>query len=1125
MNFKSKLSAKSAEEKQFFRKMKSFVLFWFMGMSICFASSIYSQGTLMSIKAYDQTVKEVFNLIEQNSEYIIFYMDNTVDLNRKVKIHVKNQQIEKILDELFKGTDTAYAINDRQIVIYKKELSPIVREVTEIEQTYKISGKVVDSQGEPIIGANILEKGTTNGTITDTDGNFSLNVKSITATLVVSYIGYKTNEVKVVDGKSTIIALNEDSEALDEVVVVAYGTQKARSVTAAMSKINADEFKDMPVSNLSQKLQGKISGVQILQNSGEPNGNLSIRIRGQVSINGGNSPLVVIDGFPTTSGLESLSPDEIESISVLKDAASTSLYGSRAANGVILVTTKQGKAGKTVINLTADYGISSVSSRGMPDVMNAQEFAQFKKEFYEDAQRYEGATTPVPECYAHPESVKEGTDWFKILLRTAHMQNYNLALQTGNDFAKSSVNVNYHDQEGVIVNSYAKRLSVRSNNIFNVGSRLTFGLNLSGSYIKRQLQEGLGDGRNIIESSFLMDPQLKYKNDDGTYPIAYNPPGMFANANYYLVLRDRKNPRKTIRGTASGYVKVKLIDGLEYQLSANGDVGNFSQDRWVPSYVNGGMFSAPPNPAYGRHSSFNYYTWMVENLFMYKKTFFGIHNIDALIGYSAQRSDDISSTIKASDYADDSIGFFNAAVTKVGRGSKSAWSMASWLARLNYDYKNKYILSLAFRRDGCSRFGSNARWASFPSISVGWVLTEEKFMKNISQINFLKLRGSWGKVGNNNIGNYSSLSTMSISNYVNSGAIVPGRALSGISNSSLTWETTKSWDIGLDLSFLKGRIFLMYDYYFKNTDGLLYQVDLPYTSGFSSIMSNVGEFHFWGHEFTLQTKNLIGSFKWNTDFNISFDRNKAVKLGTNNSPIGGYNNQNDYNRTAVGHQIGLFYGYVFDGVYMTPEELESQPKHETSEVGTARMKDINNDGKIDVSDRTFIGNPNPDFLFGITNTFKWRNFDASMVISGSVGNDILDETYESTENIDGVFNVRKCVKDRWRSLENPGKGEIPRTKAGTTELFRFTNSRWVYDGSYLMLKNLTIGYTFSLRHNPFVKDLRLYVSGQNLLTFTNYPGMNPEVSTGGTNGWNGYGVDYTSYPVSRIYTVGLNVTF
>lgn len=992
-------------------------------------------------------------------------------------------------------------------------------------QNITVKGKVTDSSGEALIGVTVQVQGTTTGTVTDIDGNFSLPNVPPNAILEASYVGMQTRLIEVAGRTSINITLIEDAELLDEVVVIAYGTQKARSVTGAMSRINTDELVDMPVANITQKMQGKFAGVQILNNSGEPNGNLSIRIRGQASINAGNSPLIVIDGFPSSSGLETVSPDEIESISILKDAASTTLYGSRAANGVILVTTKQGRIGKTDISFNATYGIESVSNRGMPDVMNAQEFAQFKKEYYEDAQRYEGSTTPVPEQYANPSSVTQGTDWYKVLLRTANTQNYNLGLQTGTNVVRSSLNLNYNNTEGTIINSYAERFSVRSNNEFKASDRILFGVNLSGAYINRQVQDNIGIDRNIIGSAFLMDPALKYKNDDGTYPISYSAPGMFANANYYLVLRDRQNPKKHFRGTVNAYSQVEIIDGLKYRLSANVDVGNTKQEKWVPSHVSGGMFSAPPNPAYGSFHTYNYENWLIENMLTYKKTFLEDHDLDLLAGYTAQKFQDVSSDINASQYPSDEIGFFNAAQTKVGSGGKSAWSMISWLSRLNYEYKNRYIMSLSFRRDGSSRFGYNARWANFPSVSVGWVASEENFMKNIQNLNFLKLRASWGKVGNNNIGNYSSIASVNNVNYVLGGAIVPGRQLGNIGNNNLTWETTRSWNLGVDLSLYRDRIFFMYDYYNKTTDGLLYQIDIPYSSGFGNIQSNIGEFHFWGHEFTLQTKNMVGKFKWSTDFNISFDRNKAVKLGTNNTPIGGFNNQVDYNRTAVGKPLGMFYGYVYDGVYMTQEEYNTQPKHATSTIGTVRMKDINNDGVIDADDKTYIGNPNPDFLYGITNSFNWNNFDASIVIAGSVGNDIIDATYEWTENIDAVFNVRKEVSERWRSEDNPGKGKIPRTLTGSTELFRYTNSRWVFDGSYLMVKNVTLGYTIPLKNNPYIRSLRLYMTGQNLLTWTKYPGMNPEVSRNGTGGLSFYGVDHTAYPVSRVYTVGVNVTF
>ena len=859
--------------------------------------------------------------------------------------------------------------------------NPLVSMVT--QQNKKVSGIVYDTNGDPAIGANVIVKGTTNGTITDMDGKYTLEVPA-NAILQISYIGYNTQEIPVGNKTTINVNLKEDTQALDEVVVVAYGTQKARSVTGSMSKLDASELSDMPVSQIGEKLQGKFSGVQINQANGEPNGGLVIRVRGAASINGGNEPLVVIDGFPTTSSLASISPDEIENITVLKDAASASLYGSRAANGVILVTTKSAKgvsAGKPHIDFSAYFGIDKVSNQGRPDLMNAQEFAQFKKEYYEDQALYEGYTGGVPECYQNPQAIGKGTDWFDILLQDAITQNYNLGLSAAGEKFKSAVNINYNAKEGVILNTYSNRFAARANNVYEASDRVSFGLNVSGSYTIGQLTDGLGGGRYIIGSAMLMDPQLKYKNDDGTYPIAYTQPGMFANPNYYLVLTQRQNPSKTFRGTINAYTDIKIIDGLKYRLSANADLANNSRSNWIPSTANGAMFSAPPQPATGSYHTSNYVNWLLENTLTYNKTIANDHNLDILVGYTTQKNTQENARIDASDYPDDELPWFGAAITRTGNSDADkwgSWAMISYLGRLNYDYKEKYILSVAFRRDGCSRFGSNAKFANFPSVSVGWIASDEPFMEKYDKVSHLKLRGSYGLVGNYNIGNYTYLASVGSYNYVTDGSITAGRALSRIGNNELTWETTKQMDFGVDLGLFNDRVFLVYDYYRKWTDGLLYQIDIPYSSGFSNIQSNIGEFHFWGHEISLETKNMVGAFKWNTQINVSIDRNKAAKLGTNDTPIGGFNNQEDYNRTAVGKPLGMFYGYVYDGVFMTEAEYEAGPKHASSMVGTVRMKDLNGDNKIDMDDRTYIGNPNPDFTFGITNEFSWRNFDASL---------------------------------------------------------------------------------------------------------------------------------------------------
>lgn len=998
-----------------------------------------------------------------------------------------------------------------------------------IAQNVSVSGTVVDNSG-PLPGVNVVEKGTLNGVITDLNGKYSLTVSNRNAILTFSFIGYITRDIPVANQTSINVTMAEDAKLIDEVVVVAYGTQKVTSITGSMAKLNTDELSDMPVATLTQKMQGKLPGVQILQSNGDPTSGPSIRIRGQASINGGNTPLLVIDGYPSGLSLAQLSPDEIENLTVLKDAASASLYGSRAANGVILVTTKQAKKDRINIEFSANYGTQRVSNQGKPDMMNAREFAQFKKEYYEDAMKYEGRTAPVPDCYANPASVQDGTDWFSLLLRPASVQNYNFSLSAGQGRTRSSVNLNYSKNEGVILNTWSDRITLRSNNIFEASDMFTFGVNLSGVYRSSQTTananstgSALGEGRNIIESAYLMDPQLKYKNDDGTYNFNLTQPDMFDNPNWYLVLMERENPNRNFNGSINSFMDITILKGLKYKLQVGATLTNSVRSQWIPSTAYGAMFSKAPGPATGFYQTNNGMNWQIENLLTYNKSL-GKHNFDLLAGYSTFYSTSESSEIRSSNFPDDELNWYGAATTRQGQtGSKSAYSMISYFGRVNYDFDGKYLLQLALRSDGCSRFGANKKYATFPSVSAGWIMSNEEFIQHIEKLSYLKLRGSWGVVGNHAIGNYDYLANMSGSNYVFGGTETAGRTISRLENNDLTWETSESYDFGIDIGLFRDRIFLVYDYYWKKTNGLFYQIELPQASGFSNIYSNIGEFHFWGHEINIETRNLVNQFKWSTNVNMSFPSNKAVSLGTL-ANIGGNSIQGDFNRTEVGRSLGNFYGFVCEGVFMTQAEYEAGPKHVSSMVGTVRMKDLNGDGVIDMTDRTWIGNPNPTVIYGITNTFGYKNFDASIVMMGSLGNDIMDQQLESTENLDGVFNVTKRIANRWRSEDNPGDGIIPRTRSGTTELARYNNTMWVSKGNYLRINNLTLGYTVPLKNNPFVKGLRIYGSAQNLLTLTTYKGMNPEVSTSGSNGLY-QGRDTSSYPVSRTYSIGFNLKF
>ncbi|GAB4014201.1 SusC/RagA family TonB-linked outer membrane protein [Spirosoma koreense] len=996
-----------------------------------------------------------------------------------------------------------------------------------VAQTQKITGTVRDVQGAPLPGVSVVVAGTSTGTITDVEGNFSIPaVKG--NTLTFSFIGYQPVSEKINNADVLDIQLVTDETNLSEVVVVGYGTQTKRELTGAISNIKASELKDIPATNISQRLQGKLAGVQINQNTGQPGAELSIRIRGAASINAGNNPLIVVDGFPTTSGLNVINPDAIESITVLKDAAAASLYGSRAANGVILVTTKQAKNGQRTVQFSSFVGVQSVSDRGKPDLMNAPEFAQFKKEYYEDAALYEGYKGGVPQQYQNPSqySPNDGTNWFDVLLRTAAIQDYNLSISTDAKTIQSSVHLGYNKQDGVMLNNSASRFTVRANNIFSVSPKLRLGLNLAATHYVTNITPGLGEGRNIIQVAYLSDPTLKYRNDDGTYPIGFAPPGMFSTPNYYQVLKQTVNPAKYMVLIGNAYVDYQILKGLNFKSSININTSNDINRLFQPSTILGGP--TPAASASGSYNTANYLSWLSENTLTYNRSF-GNHNLEALLGYTTQKVKMENSSINGSQFPDNSVQWLNVAANRIGNVGASDYSLISYLGRLNYNYKGNYLLSLAFRSDGSSRFGPDKRFGTFPSASFGWVVSDEKFMNRYKIIDFLKVRASYGQVGNNNIGNYTYLAGVNPSNYVFNNALVSGRVLAGIGNSNLTWETTTGFDFGLDLSILNNRVNFTYDYYKKKTDGLLYAIDIPVQSGYSAVSSNIGRFDFWGHEFAIDTRNIEGKFTWSTSFNISFNRNLVRKLGTNDAPIGGYQEYWDDNRTAVGHPIGLFYGYINTGVYMTQQEFDSQPHGATSMVGTARFADISGpdgkpDGKIDINDRTFIGNPNPDFVYGMTNTLSYKKLDLSIVVAGTVGNDIADDAFQSTENIDGVFNVRKGVARRWRSPENPGDGIYPRTRAGTTADFRNFSTRQVFSGTYLAVKNITLGYLIPISNNKTIKSFRAYFSTQNPVLFTKYPGMNPEVGLAGLNGLN-QGRDFTAFPIARVYTLGVNVNF
>ncbi len=998
-----------------------------------------------------------------------------------------------------------------------------------------IQGKVTDENNEPLLGVSVLIRGTNKGVNTDLDGTFKITSDS-KSVLLFNYVGYATKEVAV-GGQSTInVKLVPDNKVLNEVVVVGYGTQNKKKVLGSVQTLGAKELKDMPVAQISQKLQGKLTGVQINQTTGKPGQGMSIKIRGQASILAGSEPLYVVDGFPIVGDIASINPDEIDNISILKDAASTSLYGSRAANGVVLITTKQAKKDQTTIALNVYTGTQSVPQQGRPKLMDAVEFAQFQKESYEDKGLAVPAKFQNPSQYAG-----KSTDWYNALLQTAPLQSYNLTIASNKDKLSTAAVLGVFSQDGVMINSNYKRFSLRLNADYELSDKIKIGLNIApsytinntpgsdGAFYATSLNAAIPGG--LFNNAMLTWPTSSYRNDDGSLPLSVD--GAFPTPNWYRSAQEITNETKATRILSNAKLQYEPIKDLILKTTFNVDMGTSAFKNFNPSTVSTVFASLPPVVSSAVNLDNKYVSWLNENTATYSKDF-GEHNLEVLVGYTNQNFRADISQIRATNFPDDRIQTIQSALN-IDRANTytdaQEWALSSLLSRVNYNYKGRYLLTAAIRRDGSSRFGADNRWGNFPSIGAGWIISDEDFAKKVPAVSFAKLKASFGVIGNNNIGNYTQYALVNnAANAVFGSTVASGAAVSSLGNAQLGWETTKQLDLGFELGLFDNRIRLGYDFYTKKTTNLLYNVAVAQESGFSNFNDNVGEIKFWGHEFSVDTKNLTGELKWNTNFNISFNKNKVLALADGIERIyGGFGNYQTI--TQVGKPLGQFYGLIQEGVYKNQADFDASPKATDSQVGTVKYKDVNGDGKItyggDNDDRTIIGNPFPTALLGMTNTFNYKNFDLSIVCSASLGNDLMVLTDQGATNLDGVFNVLSDVKNRWRSEANPGDGRYGKTTAATYMERDWESTRFVSDGSFLTIKNITLGYNIPTE-GKFFKSARVYGSIQQAFVFTNYRGVNPEASSS-SNGTGGstlnLGMDWGTYPVPRTITFGINVGF
>lgn len=972
-------------------------------------------------------------------------------------------------------------------------------------QQITVQGVVKDQTGETVIGASVMEKGTTNGTITGIDGDFSLNM-SPNGTLVVSFVGYKTQEVQVKGQKQLQVVLSEDAEMLDEVVVIGYGTMKKSDLTGAVSSIGNKDIKDSPVSNLGQAIQGKISGVQIVD-AGKPGDNVSIKIRGLGSINNCD-PLVVIDGVPTDLGLSSLNMADVERLDVLKDASATAIYGSRGANGVVMITTKRGTEGKGKLAVSANYSFQNATN--VPSLLNAAQYAELSNDMMVNSGR-----NPNPE-WANPSELGAGTDWMDELLRTGVMQNYTVSYSGGNEKSHYYVSGGFLDQSGIVKSVNYRRFTFQSNSDAQVLKWLKFSNNITFSAdTKKSGSYNIGDALKAL-------PIYPVKNEDGSWS------GPDGNSEWYGSTRNPIGPTELNKSQTDGYnflanltAELTFTKWLKFKSTFGYDAKFWFIDNFTPKY----NWKPTPTEETSRYKSDNKsFTYLWDNYFLFDHTFAYKHRVGLMAGMSAQwNTNDYLNAQKNVFMFDNVHEMDNGEEMYAIGGNETEWALLSYMARVNYSYEDRYLLTATIRRDGSSRFGKKHRWGTFPSVSVAWRASQEKWFPKNDYINDLKVRAGYGVTGSQaSVGNYSYLASYNTSVYpfgISSGnqtALVS----STLANPYIHWEEVAQTNIGFDASLFNSRVMFSFDAYLKETRDMLVKASIPITSGFedtTTTYTNAGKVRNQGIEMSLHTINLTGELGWETNLTATYNKNKIKDL---NSDVPYYINQinNSYvTMLAKDYPINVFYGYVTDGIFQNQSEVNTHAVQPGAEPGDIRFRDLNNDGVINDSDRTVIGNPNPSWLFSMNNSLSYKGFELSVFLQGIAGNKIYNANNIDNTGMAAAYNQTTDVLKRWQ-----GEGtsnSMPRAVFGDPNQNTRVSDRFVENGSYLRLKNITLSYTFPKQwlQKAQIENARLSLSCENVATITGYSGFDPEV---GING-----IDQNRYPISRTFSLGLNFNF
>ena len=1039
--------------------------------------------------------------------------------------------------------------------------------VTAYAQEFVCSGTIVDDAGEPIIGASVFQKGSTKGAVSDFNGEFKLAQVPEGSVITVSYIGYKTVEAKAAAGMR--IVMHEDNATLNELVVVGYGVQKKSVVTASIAKVGADELGMTAPVRMDNALKGLAAGVTVTSSSGQPGAAAQIRVRGIGTINN-SDPLYIVDGMPIEGGLDFVNPSDIESIEVLKDAASGAIYGARAANGVVLVTTKSGKKGKVKVNYNFSYGWQSKWRKR--DMLNATEYAVMMNEGYINAGMEPLYADPYHLTDAMGNTITDGTDWQDELFNdNAPVMNHDVTISGASDKVNYYLSLGYYTQEGIIGGNFDRsnyqRLSLRSNtkyNVFDVAkernwlNKLDITVNLSYARVKSKDIEVNSQYGSPLGSALALSPILTptlsgaaaeeqdayySRQQEGYYRPIYgadgNPytiPGAEYNemVNPMMALSLPGNNNWSHKFVTNFAAELQLWDGLKYRISYGADMSFWGNEGHTLTYYLSGNNRS--NKTAASQESDRGTVWQIENVLTYDKTF-GDHTFNVVLGQSAMKNTGWTLGANRNYLIDVNKPYINFASGLAENGDRDGWggpsnphTLSSMFARLSYNYAERYMLQATVRRDGSSRFGSNNKYATFPSFSLGWNVTNESFMKNAPKwLSNLKLRASWGKNGNENIDDFRYIVlTTTGNNYIlgNGESVINGVKPNGLSNPDLKWEESEQTDIGLDFGFMNNALTFSVDWYKKKTNGMLMTMAIPSYVGENKPIGNVGKMENSGIEFELGYKFNVADATFNFRGNASYLKNELVELGNDTgwATYDSFQGVGTITRAMNGEPFPYFYGLKTDGIFQTQAEIDSYvgpdgtPVQPDAKPGYVRFVDINNDGKIDDNDRTKIGKGMPDWTFGFNFTSAWRGFDFSMMWQGTAGNDVFD----ATRRIDiRSTNMPAWMLNRWTG---PGTSDkYPIFIVGDSSDNWKSSDLYVYDGSYLRLKNVELGYTLpeNITRKVFINRLRVYVSAENLFTFTKYHGFDPEISSGGTS----LGVDYGVYPQARVWRVGFNLEF